>query len=147
MENPVRVLIVDDEEDFLRVFSYWLKAKGYWTSTALNGYEAVGMVRNGLTDMIFLDINMPLIDGIETLRLIRQLNKDIPVIIITAYTTDRRIDKTKDLGISGFFCKSDEFEDIIPMIETVLRSHRGLKRDSACPLNPSSKFKKRKNNA
>jgi len=127
MDSPIRVMIVDDEKDFVYTMEYWLKTKGYNVVTAVNGLEAIETIKKNPVDIIFLDMHMPVMDGVETLKNIRQLNKDIPVIVITAYTVDEKIKEAEKYGISGFFSKDKDFSESTMLIETILRRHKELK--------------------
>jgi len=127
MDNPIRVLVVDDEKDFLFTMDYWLRTKGYEVSTAANGQEAIEIINKKPVDIIFLDMHMPVMDGVETLKKIRELNKDTPVIIITAYAADEKRIEAEKYGVSGFFYKDKDFTESSTLIETVLRRHKGLK--------------------
>lgn len=122
------IMVVDDEVDFNYMMSYWLKAKDYSVISKSNGVEALEVVKKNPPDMVFLDISMPLMDGVETLKKIRELNKDIPVIMITAYGTQDRLQACQKLGVSGFFAKEDNFDSLLNIIDTVLKLHKGLKK-------------------
>ncbi|OGX15745.1 MAG: hypothetical protein A2166_03200 [Omnitrophica WOR_2 bacterium RBG_13_41_10] len=127
MDNPIRVLVVDDEKDFLFTMDYWLRTKGYDVITAANGKEALDVLNKGPVDIIFLDMHMPVMDGVETLKKIREINKDTPVIIITAYAADEKRIEAEKYGVSGLFYKDKDFTESSTLIETVLRRHKGLK--------------------
>ena len=129
MKSNIRVLLVDDEKDFLEMMGFWLKQQGYTVQTVLDGESAVKLVREGAIDIVFLDINMPGLDGIETLRRIRALNAGIPIIMVTAFGTEERIKESQNLGISGFFPKDKDFLEAATMIETVLKTHKGLRKE------------------
>jgi CheY-like chemotaxis protein len=126
MDKGIRVLVVDDEKDFLFTMVYWLKSKGYSVLTANNGSKALEIIKKKQVDIIFLDMYMPMMSGPDTLKNLRQLNKDIPVIIITAYANDEKVAEAEQYGISGLFCKQRELSESVALIETVLRRHKGL---------------------
>jgi len=125
--SKVTIMVVDDEIDFNYMMSYWLKAKNYNVVSKSNGAEALEVVKKSAPDMIFLDISMPLMDGVETLRKIREINEKLPVIMITAYGTQDRLDTCQNLGVSGFFAKEENFDSLLNIIDTVLKLHKGLK--------------------
>ena len=129
MENKIKVLLVDDEADFTQPLSFWLKSKGYDVIVASGGQEGINLVRQDCPNIMFLDLNMPGIDGVETLRRIREFNPEIPVIIISAYLDDKRITQTHKLGISGVFYKEKDFSEGLSLLETALRMHKNLKKD------------------
>jgi len=128
MDSPIKVMVVDDEKDFLYTIGYWLKSKGYNVTTFSDSREAVDSIKKVPPDVIFLDINMPVMDGLQTLKTIRTFNKDIPVIMITAYADDKKVAEIEKYGIAGFFYKDKDFSEGIAMLETVLRLHKSLKK-------------------
>ena len=129
--KQVRVLLVDDEPDFIEPVSFWLQSKGYTVAAAATGKEALEQIAKEMPDIVFLDIHMPDMDGVETLRRIRALSKDLPVIMVTAtYQVAAHFPKANELGISGFFPKHTSLSELVRIIETSLRAHAKLKPSS-----------------
>jgi len=128
MEKEIKVLLVDDEPDFRQPMGFWLKSKGYLVVTADNGEEGLKKVQEEAPDIVFLDINMPVMDGLSCLKKLRETNKEIPVIIISAYIDDPRAKEAIGIGISGVFYKGNDFSEGLNLLETILRTHRKLKR-------------------
>lgn len=124
-----RVLVVDDEKDFLFTMEYWLKSKGYEVRTVTDGFQALESLKAFGPNIILLDINLPGMDGVETLKRIREVNKDIPVIIITAYIGEERVVEASSYQISGLFYKDKDFKEGLSLLESVLRTHKKLKDD------------------
>ncbi|RKY90158.1 hypothetical protein DRQ15_08055, partial [candidate division KSB1 bacterium] len=89
MELKPTILVVDDEEDFLNVVKDMIKKWDYDVDGALTGYEALQRMSLYHYDLVLLDIIMPLIDGLETLKRIRKITREVPVIVLTG---DGRID-------------------------------------------------------
>jgi CheY-like chemotaxis protein len=138
MERKPHILLVDDEADFLAPVSFWLQSKGYRVRTTLNGEEAIQLIKQELPDMVFLDIHMPGMDGLATLTQIRQISKDLPVIIVTAvYQNEKTFAKANELGISGFFPKHSSLSELVRIIETSLRAHAKLKGSVESETSPS----------
>lgn len=129
VENKgIKVLLVDDEVDFTQPIEFWLKSKGYTVAVAHEGKSALKAVKENTPDIIFLDLKMPVMDGIETLRRIRDIDKQLPVVIITVeYTNDKKFAEANRLGSSGFFPKKGSFEELENTIEVTLRTHKRLK--------------------
>lgn len=127
MDKSIKILLVDDEEDFRQLMAFWLESKGYAILTASNGQEAVKVVKNDAPDIIFLDLHMPVMDGATALKEIRTFNKDVPVIVISAHTGDPKAREAMASGISGVFPKSNNFEEGLTLLESVLRTHKKLK--------------------
>ena len=118
-----KVLVVDDDLDFLKIVTFRLKREGYNVLTAISGEEAVRIVKEGKIGIVFLDIKMPGIDGIETLKRIREFDKDITVLMLTAYyKKDHPLHKSMEFNISGFIPKGGEGEVTSLVMETFLRT-------------------------
>jgi CheY-like chemotaxis protein len=80
-----RVLVIDDEEAIRKSFLLALEDVEYRVDTAESGERGIDMVKKGPYDLIYLDLKMPGINGVETLRQIRKRDKDVPIYIITAF--------------------------------------------------------------
>ena len=128
MSEAVKILMVDDENDFRQPMVLWFKTKGYNVFGAENGKEALEIINANKPDIVFLDLNMPVMDGFETLKRIRKIDKHLPVIIISAYAGPQRIKEMQPYEISGVFYKGSDFEESLSLIETVLRAHKKLKK-------------------
>lgn len=128
-DKKIKVLMVDDEVDFTQTMAFWLKSRGYIVETASDGKSAIRMIKENMPDIIFLDLNMPVMDGAETLKRIRKFDKDLPVIIISAYVEDQeKMKKVNAYGISGVFYKEKDFTEGLSMLEVALRTHKKLKK-------------------
>ncbi len=78
-----RILWADDEMDLLRPYILFLEEKGYEVVTATNGKDALELCQKDSFDIIFLDENMPGLSGLETLALIKEIDQDVPMVMIT----------------------------------------------------------------
>jgi CheY-like chemotaxis protein len=127
MSKPLDILLVDDQPDFIEPVAFWLESKGYAVRSASTGQDALHMIKEQAPDIVFLDIKMPVMDGVETLRRLRRISKDLPVIMITAYEHDEKFTEARKLGISGFFYKKDNLEDLGNLLEPILRAQKRMK--------------------
>lgn len=104
--NSVNVLIVDDDEILLETAIETLKSLGANGDKAENALTALEMIKKKQYDVVILDWKMPEIDGIETVRRIRQeIDKDIPVLLISAYDWSDIEIEAKKVGVNGFISK------------------------------------------
>jgi len=85
MDAPKRILIVDDEPNVRLVFRTALEATGYLVTEAADGDAALAQLRKLPTDLILLDLKMPVVDGMETLRRLRDAGDETPVVVVTAH--------------------------------------------------------------
>ncbi|MGD9015412.1 MAG: response regulator [Candidatus Omnitrophota bacterium] len=122
MDKQIKILLVDDEPDFLESMSFWFKSKGFLITTVSNGKDATKMVKAFSPDAVFLDILLPGIDGIAVLQQIREFNKSVPVILMSAYVR-KSIDAKKDnlYGASQIFYKEDGFPKALELLESALK--------------------------
>jgi DNA-binding response OmpR family regulator len=81
----MKILVVDDEKNILKLYKAELEDEGYNVVTANSGKEALAVFQQEKPDLVTLDIMMPDIDGIQVLRQLKQENPQIPVIMLTAY--------------------------------------------------------------
>ena len=82
MQKQVNVLIVDDEEIMRSLFTDILKDEGYKLTTVCNGKEAQEIIKKESFDIAFVDVHMPIMDGIKTLKMLRQEAPDTAVVMM-----------------------------------------------------------------
>ncbi|UCB57595.1 MAG: response regulator [Candidatus Omnitrophota bacterium] len=116
-----KILVVDDEPDFLKIITMRLEANNYQVITAPSGKEALKKIKQEKPDVVLLDILMPKLDGLETLKKIRAQNKKLPVYIITAFSTEERLKLARKLSASGFIMKSSNLKKELEHISAALR--------------------------
>ncbi|MFO8053329.1 MAG: response regulator [Candidatus Omnitrophota bacterium] len=112
--KKLKVLLVDDEKDFREIMKVRILS---WDSvihvtTAENGKEAFNIVKENKMDLIILDYMMPGWDGIKTLKKIRKINKEIPVIMFTAYPNEKSMQVADKLKVTAFIPKWSEYTDV-----------------------------------
>lgn len=116
----INILLIDDETDYSEMMAFWLMANGYFVRSAVSGEEGLDAIRGNLPDVVFLDMQMPGMDGVTTLRKIRMEFQDIPVIMITAYSTEEKKQEAEQIGVNGFFSKGDDFINAAKMMSDIL---------------------------
>jgi CheY-like chemotaxis protein len=123
--NKKKILLLDDEPDFVKVIKARLEANNYDVITASNGKEALEKVESDKPDAILLDILMPDMDGYQVCESLKQEKKtaDIPIILLTGKELEPRgIDeRCLKLGIDAFLPKLVEAKDLLAKIEEVLK--------------------------
>jgi two-component system response regulator (stage 0 sporulation protein F) len=113
------ILIVDDEFGVRESFRMALKPS-YEVHTASGGEEALNILKEQKIDLITLDLNMPELSGIETLREIRKIDRQVPVIIITGYGTREVEEEARLYGARAFISKPFNISRLITLIDAIL---------------------------
>jgi DNA-binding NtrC family response regulator len=112
-----RVLLVDDEEVFVEALAKRMAKRGLTVDTAANGAVAVDKAAHKDFDVIVLDLAMPGLDGIETLRKLREINADLQVILLTGHGSVRAGVEAMKEGASDFLEKPCDFDELLAKIE------------------------------
>ena len=84
MREEARILVVDDEEEVRQMVAEFLEARGYSVITAATGFEALTAVKHYRPDLVLMDIMMPKMNGLETLQRIREIDRRVGFIMLTA---------------------------------------------------------------
>lgn len=121
----MKLLIAEDDPDLNKILVKKLRADGFDAESCFNGEEAVDRVQFADYDVVIMDIIMPVMDGIEALRTIRNQGISTPVIFLTA--KDAVSDKVKGLniGANDYIVKPFSFDELIARINTVTRTAGG----------------------
>lgn len=110
------VLVVDDREDLCELFARTLTQEGFRVMTARSGREALVQVELEPPDLILLDLIMPEMNGIETLRWLRKRAGEVKVVILTGYGTDQYVREAMALGVSGFLGKPFDLDRLCRIV-------------------------------
>ncbi|HEY0873902.1 MAG TPA: response regulator [Vicinamibacterales bacterium] len=105
MANRARVLVVDDEEPIRDLLSRTLSLAEYEVDVAPDGPSAVDRMRMIQYDLLITDLRMPGVDGLNVIREARRLKADIPVIIVTGYSSEAAAIEAINLGVQGYLTK------------------------------------------
>lgn len=105
MKTQRKVLVVDDDPVIAKSFDRVLSGKGYAVITARDGSEALRKLRDEKYDVVFTDIKMPGMSGIEVAERIKATQPWLPVVIVTGYGTDQNEARAEAAGVSGFLRK------------------------------------------
>ncbi|TAM37860.1 response regulator [bacterium] len=121
MEIKKKILIVDDEIDFLEVIKTRFVANNYHVITASTGEDALQKFSKENPSAVILDIMMPGIDGLSVLEKIRRVNKLIPVFITTAFSNEERFKMANKLNATGFILKTDDLKEQVANITEAIK--------------------------
>ena len=132
-EHPYRVLVAEDDEAFLDALEAVLHADGAFAvvGRARNGQEAVELAEELRPDLVVMDIEMPVLDGVEATRLLRELMPGLPVLAISGHDYEERVLDIRAAG-AGDYVRKARLEDELPVVAAALvtRHRQGVARDA-----------------
>jgi DNA-binding NtrC family response regulator len=117
MVHKASVLIVDDNSSFCRSMSLVLKAKGYAVSMVSGGLEALEKVKEASFDMIFMDVKMPDMDGVEAYRRIKQVRPGAVVAMMTGYAVEDLVEQAVREGARDVLYKPLDIDRVTALID------------------------------
>ena len=109
---PIRILLVDDEKDFVEMLALRLNEMGERVFSSFSGQECLEMLEKNGFDVVVLDIKMPGMDGIETLREIKRRFPLVEVILLTGHGTTETAVEGMKLGAFDYLLKPASFDDL-----------------------------------
>ena len=125
MEGKASILIVDDNVSLCKTMSFVLARKGYAVTTANDGPQAIATVKENPFDVIFMDIKMPLLDGLETYRRIKRIRPEAVVVMMTAYAVEDLVQQALQEGAYGIIYKPLDIEKVVAIIQEASKAHEG----------------------
>ncbi|MFH1460761.1 MAG: HD domain-containing phosphohydrolase [Candidatus Omnitrophota bacterium] len=120
----LKILVVDDEPAITDILENFFKKKKYEVYVANNGQIALDIIKEQRPHLVFLDVKMPVMDGLTVLRNIRMIDNSIKVIMVTAYEDEETVKEAKSLGIVDYIHKPFKLEylekDVIEKVNAQL---------------------------
>lgn len=122
-QNPLKLLVVDDEEGIVDFVKKIYARKGFITFGATDGVAAVEIFKKERPQVSLIDIHMPYspIDGVETLRQIKEVDKDATCIMVTRITEQDKVEQSRQFGASAYILKPLDVEDLDKAISEVTK--------------------------
>jgi len=133
-QSAIRILVVDDEPAIRRALRPPLMELGFQVVEASRGEEALQALRNAPHDIVLLDINMPGIGGIETLRRIRAFAPRLPVLMLTVRDDEEDKVEALELGADDYVTKPFSMRELIARIRSAVRRARAPARPEDAPI-------------
>jgi two-component system KDP operon response regulator KdpE len=133
-QDPIRILLVDDESPIRRALRPPLLDLGFHVVEASRGEEALQQLRAATFDVVLLDINMPGIGGLETLRRIRLFAPRLPIIMVTVRDGEEQKVEALELGADDYVTKPFGMRELIARIRSAVRRMRAPARSQDAPI-------------
>lgn len=124
MSQRRKILVVDDDETNRLVVRVLMERRNYQVSEAANGPEAIDLVKAQPFDLVFMDLRMPGMDGLETTRRIREDHTDttLPVVALTSHASPQHQARCCQEGMNAVLCKPLDSEQLDRLIELLQRN-------------------------
>src|SRR3954465_10346058 len=119
-----KILWADDEIDNLQSQRLFLESKGYEVHTFTNGFDAIDYVRDNAVDVVLLDESMPGITGLETLAKIKEVNSNVPVVLITKNETENLMDEAIGSQITDYLIKPVNPNQVLLSLKKIIDNKR-----------------------
>jgi two-component system response regulator HydG len=114
------ILLTDDNREFVQNLRDILELKGYAVLSATDGFQALEILKTEKVDLVIMDIKMPVMNGVETYKKIKQIKPDTPVIMLTAYALEDLIKESIAEGAFACLKKPLNFEELFITIEQAI---------------------------
>ena len=116
-EKPIKLLLVDDEEDFVKSLAERLSLRDFEVTTAFDGKQAIQAAKKGKFDVAILDLRMPGMEGTEVLKILKDKHKWLEVVMLTGHgSVDSAVEAGK-LGAFGYLEKPYEFDNLVNVLK------------------------------
>jgi len=120
-DKSIKILLIDDEEEFVTTLAQRLEYRGYTAQTAPDGQTGIDILVNSSFDIVILDLMMPGINGIDTLKQIKNNLPDLPVILLTGHGSTKAGIEGMHLGALDYLMKPLDINDLINKISLALK--------------------------
>jgi DNA-binding response OmpR family regulator len=116
----MKILIVDDDVTFLDTLRQRLELRGIGVLAASSGKLALEMLGRERVDAVILDVSMPEMNGLDTLREIRAMDSSLPVLMLTGHASMRTAEEGIAMGATDYLCKPFPMDDLVELIRECL---------------------------
>lgn len=118
-----KILIVEDEKPLAEALSLKLEHAGYETARAIDGKQALDLIKDGGIDLVILDLVMPNLDGFGVLTELKNIGNQTPVIVASNLSQAEDEKKAKELGAKDYFIKSDvSISELVEKVKAIIAS-------------------------
>ena len=122
--DPIKLLLVDDEEAYVNVLANRMARRSIEVTKALSGTGGIQALRKEDFDVAILDLKMEDMDGIEVLKVFKKMVPSMPVIMLTGHGSEKAARDGLALGASGYLTKPCDLEELMEKIKEAIRSVR-----------------------
>lgn len=123
MDNKkIKILLIDDEEEFASTLAERLELRGYVAKIAKDGETGISLITHDSFDIVLLDLMMPGLNGLDTLKQIKIINKHLPVILLTGHGASKGGTEGMRIGAFDFLMKPLDIKKLIEKIQLAINN-------------------------
>jgi DNA-binding NtrC family response regulator len=121
----IKVMLIDDDQEFLDILAERLEIRGFEVATFISAQRALERLQHSAFDVIILDLQMPDMDGLQTLERLSEMAAGLPILLLTAHATVAKGVKAMKLGAADVLEKPVDIRVLVSAIETVATQKAG----------------------
>ncbi len=126
MVEKSKILVVDDNENFCQSVADNLEIEGYEVVTAKDGFEALDLIKKNGFMLVLMDVRMPVMNGLETFKKVKEISPDVQVIMVTAFAVEDLIKEALNEGAFGVLNKPLDFDELFTLIRQASQTNKPL---------------------
>ena len=130
VKEPIRLLLVDDEEGYVNVLANRMALRGVAVSKAYSGSEAIRILRKNDFDVAVLDLKMEDMDGIEVLKIFKTMDPELMVIMLTGHGSAQAASDGISMGAYDYLTKPCDFKELLEKVRKAYLERKRIKKDS-----------------
>ena len=119
-----KILIVEDEKDLFMLMDTMMQSNGYRTVIARDGVEGLDLALRERPDLVLLDLHLPKMDGMQVLHGLREQQVNVPVVVVTAWKTERLVLEALRLGVKDYITKPFTMNEMLDVVHRALTEGR-----------------------
>ncbi len=121
MENKQSILLVEDDPNFGMILKNYLELKKFKVELAINGQEGLKQYKDGVYDLLILDVMMPVMDGFTLAKNIRKQNSEVPIIFLTAKSMEHDKLEGFQVGADDYMTKPFSMDELLMRVNAIMR--------------------------
>lgn len=126
--EQIKVLLVDDEDEFVKSLSERIRMRDFESGVALNGEQALNLLDKDIPDVMVLDLKMPGIGGMEVLKRMKKTYPQVEVVMLTGHGSEKDEQEARRLGVFEYLEKPTEMDKLVAVIKKAYKHKKEIEK-------------------